>query len=172
MGQCLPPAGCLRRSATLEHRRATTRVGTADLGGQGQRSGAGRRLRRRRTLTCPGRAGACRRRHRRHADRGGSRPAGSAGSRTEHRELLSGRHHRVRPIPPGSEGRFNTIIDSTLFHSLAAGKPNEVDEEEPRTAVGGYWVIDEVRPAFIRTTVPKMPDAPEQAPPFELDETG
>ena len=84
----------------------------------------------------------------------------------------------------GFDGRFNTIIDSTLFHSLpiegrdgyqqsvfraaapgaayyilvfAKGafpaeietKPNEVDEAELRAAVGKYWEIDEVRPAFI-----------------------
>ena len=84
----------------------------------------------------------------------------------------------------GFDGRFNTIIDSTLFHSLpiegrdgyqqsvvraaapgaayyilvfAKGafpadieaKPNEVDEAELRAAVGKYWEIDDVRPAFI-----------------------
>jgi SAM-dependent methyltransferase len=98
----------------------------------------------------------------------------------------------------GFDGRFNTIIDSTLFHSLpiegrdgyqqsvhraaapgavyyilvfAKGafpaeleqKPNEVDEAELRAAVGKYWAIDEVRPAFIHANTPNMPDSP-----FEL----
>jgi len=95
----------------------------------------------------------------------------------------------------GFDGRFNTIIDSTLFHSLpiegrdgylksvyhaaapgaayyilvfAKGafpaeleqKPNEVDEAELRAAVGTYWEIDDVRPAFIHANAIKMPDAP------------
>jgi SAM-dependent methyltransferase len=84
----------------------------------------------------------------------------------------------------GFDGRFNTIIDSTLFHSLpidgrdgylqsvvraaapgaayyilvfakgafppeVEARPNEVDEAELRAAVGKYWEIDDVRPAFI-----------------------
>jgi SAM-dependent methyltransferase len=98
----------------------------------------------------------------------------------------------------GFDGRFNTIIDSTLFHSLpiegrdgyqqsvhraaapgavyyilvfAKGafpaeleqKPNEVDEAELRAAVGKYWAIDEIRPAFIHANTPNMPGSP-----FEL----
>ncbi|MDT7754340.1 MAG: hypothetical protein QOH27_238 [Mycobacterium sp.] len=98
----------------------------------------------------------------------------------------------------GFDGRFNTIMDSTLFHSLpieardayqqsvyraaapgasyfilvfAKGafpaeleqKPNEVDEDELRSAVGMYWTIDEIRPAFIHTNVINMRDRP-----FEL----
>ena len=93
----------------------------------------------------------------------------------------------------GFDGRFNTIIDSTLFHSLpvdgrdgyqqsvfraaapgavyyilvfAKGafpaeseqKPNEVDEDELRGAVGKYWEIDEIRPAFIHANMPSGPD--------------
>lgn len=96
--------------------------------------------------------------------------------------------------PAGSEGRFNTIMDSTLFHSLpidgrdgylrsihraaAAGahyyvlvfakgafpagletKPNEVDEAELRAAVGRYFEIDDVRPAFIHTNMPPVQQA-------------
>lgn len=106
----------------------------------------------------------------------------------------------------GFDGRFNTIIDSTLFHSLPAEsrdgylqsvyraaapgaayyilvfakgafppeletKPNEVTEDELRDAVGKYWEIDEIRPAFIQANVMTMPGMP--APPAELlDETG
>ncbi|MEB3052063.1 class I SAM-dependent methyltransferase [Mycolicibacter sp. MYC123] len=109
--------------------------------------------------------------------------------------------------PPGSEGRFTTIVDSTLFHSLPVegrggylrsvhkaaasgasyymlvfakgafppegdGMPNPVDEEELRVAVGRYWTIDEVRPAFSHARMPTMADSPEQPLPFDLDEQG
>jgi SAM-dependent methyltransferase len=105
----------------------------------------------------------------------------------------------------GYDGRFDTIVDSTLFHSLpveardayqqavhraaapaarylvlvfARGafppdlevKPNEVDEAELREVVGRYWVIDDVRPAFIHANELPLPDAPP--PPFERDEKG
>ncbi|QLL07206.1 class I SAM-dependent methyltransferase [Mycobacterium vicinigordonae] len=95
----------------------------------------------------------------------------------------------------GHDGRFSTVIDSTLFHSLpvegrdgylssvhraaapgaafyvlvfAKGafpaeletKPNEVDEDELRSAVSQYWEIDEIRPAFIHANMPELPDAP------------
>ena len=91
----------------------------------------------------------------------------------------------------GYDGRFTTIIDSTLFHSLpvegrdgylcsihraaapgarfyalvfAKGafpngipiKPNEVDEAELRSAVSKYWIVDEIRPAFIHTVMPPI----------------
>lgn len=107
----------------------------------------------------------------------------------------------------GFDGRFDTIIDSTLFHSLpvegregyqqsvyraaapgavyyvlvfAKGafneleqkKPNEVDEAELRAAVGRYWEIDEVRPAFIHASMPTGPDAPFQLPPHGHDDQG
>lgn len=97
--------------------------------------------------------------------------------------------------PAGSAGRFNTVIDSTLFHSLpiegrdgylsaihraaapgaryyvlvfAKGafpaewdtKPNEVDEGELRAAVGKYWQVDDVRPAYIHANILPGPDRP------------
>lgn len=107
----------------------------------------------------------------------------------------------------GFDGRFDTIIDSTLFHSLpvegregyqrsihraaapgaryyvlvfAKGafpaelqeKPNEVDEAELRAAVGRYWEIDEIRPAFIHANMPSGQNAPFQLPPHDRDEKG
>ncbi|MBW0018478.1 MAG: class I SAM-dependent methyltransferase [Mycobacterium sp.] len=92
----------------------------------------------------------------------------------------------------GYDGRFNTVVDSTLFHSLPVegrdgylssvhraaapgagyyvlvfakgafpaefeGGPNEVDEDELRTAVSRYWEIDEIRPAFIHANMPAVP---------------
>ncbi len=107
----------------------------------------------------------------------------------------------------GYDGRFSTIVDSTLFHSLpvegrdgylssihraaapGAGyvvlvfakgafpaemdpKPNEVDEDELRTAVSKYWEIDEIRPAFIHANIPPITDAPFEFPPHDHDEKG
>ncbi len=107
----------------------------------------------------------------------------------------------------GFDGRFNTIIDSTLLHSLpvegrdgyqqsvyraaapgasyyvlvfAEGafpaeldtKPNAVTEDELRAAVGKYWHIDEVRPAFIHANPMPMPGAPFPMPDHESDEQG
>jgi SAM-dependent methyltransferase len=105
--------------------------------------------------------------------------------------------------PPGSKGRFNTVVDSTLFHSLpvegrdgylnaihraaapGAGyyvlvfakgafpaeweaKPNEVDEDELRSAVSTYWEIDEIRPAYIHANIPPVDDGPSH----DRDEKG
>lgn len=108
----------------------------------------------------------------------------------------------------GFDGRFNTIIDSTLFHSIpvegrdgyqqsvyraaapgavyyilvfakgafpaeAEQKPNEVDEAELRAAVGKYWAIDEIRPAFIHANIPTAPPgAPFEMPPHPRDDKG
>lgn len=108
----------------------------------------------------------------------------------------------------GHDGRFATVIDSTLFHSLpvegrdgylrsvhraaapganyyvlvfakgaflaeAEIKPNEVDEDELRAAVGQYWEIDEIRPAFIHANVPQqIPNMESEFPPHERDEKG
>ncbi len=107
----------------------------------------------------------------------------------------------------GFDGRFNTIIDSTLFHSLpiegrdgyqqsafraaapgaayyvlvfAKGafpaeietKPNEVDEAELRAAVGKYWEIDEVRPAFIHANAVAFREMAMAAAPHGRDEKG
>jgi SAM-dependent methyltransferase len=106
----------------------------------------------------------------------------------------------------GHDGRFNTVVDSTLFHSLpvegrdgylravhraaadGAGyfvlvfakgafpaaweqKPNEVDEDELRSAVSTYWEIDEIRPAFIHAFIPPAPpDSDVPMPEHERDE--
>jgi SAM-dependent methyltransferase len=105
----------------------------------------------------------------------------------------------------GYDGRFNTVIDSTLFHSLpiegrdgylrsvhcaaapgasyfvlvfAKGafpveldtKPNEVDEDELRSAVSKYWEVDDIRPAFIHANMPTGPDGPIL--PHDVDDKG
>lgn len=105
----------------------------------------------------------------------------------------------------GFDGRFDTIIDSTLFHSLpiegrdgylrsvarsaalgavfyilvfAEGafpaeqelKPNEVGEDELRSAVSRYWQIDEIRPAVIVGNAVPMPGLP--MPNHDRDDKG
>jgi SAM-dependent methyltransferase len=107
----------------------------------------------------------------------------------------------------GFDGRFDTVIDSTLFHSLpverregylrsvsaaaahgaryyvlvfatgafpadmdTATKPNEVDEDELRSAVSKYWAVDEIRPAFIHVNAPRIRGV--AIPPFARDEKG
>ncbi|MGV0635914.1 class I SAM-dependent methyltransferase [Mycolicibacillus trivialis] len=107
----------------------------------------------------------------------------------------------------GYDGRFNTILDSTLFHSIpvegrdgylssvqraaapgarffilvfAKGafpaeleeKPNEVEEDELRAAVSKYFDIDEIRPAFIHSTMQQFGDGAPQFPPRDTDEKG
>lgn len=112
----------------------------------------------------------------------------------------------------GFDGRFDTMMDSTLFHSLpveardayqqavfraaapgakyfilvfakgafpaeAEQKPNEVTEDELREAVGKYWAIDDIRPAFIHAGMPtRLPAGPGEPtfemPPHALDEKG
>lgn len=105
----------------------------------------------------------------------------------------------------GYDGRFGTVIDSTLFHSLpveardayvqavhraaapgasyyvlvfAKGafpadspvRPNEVDEQELRSAVSKYWEVDDIRPAAIHGNMPQLPDMPQ--PPHPVDDKG
>lgn len=110
----------------------------------------------------------------------------------------------------GYDGRFATVVDSTLFHSLpvegrdgylrsvhraaapgasyfvlvfAKGAfppeaaelgilPNEVDEDELRSAISKYWEIDEIRPAYIHAKIPEIPNAPFEMPPHDRDEKG
>lgn len=107
----------------------------------------------------------------------------------------------------GYDDRFNTVIDSTLFHSLpvearddylrsvhraaapgaafyvlvfAKGafpadietKPNEVDDDELRTAVGKHFEIDEIRPAYIHAHPQSGPDASVTMPPHAEDDHG
>jgi hypothetical protein len=52
-------------------------------------------------------------------------------------------------------------------------RPNQVGEDELRTAVSKYWEIDEIRPAFIHANIPAAPESPEAAmPPHDRDEKG
>ena len=53
-----------------------------------------------------------------------------------------------------------------------AEKPNEVTEDELREAVAKYWVVDEIRPAFIHANMPTGPDVPFELPPHDVDDKG
>jgi SAM-dependent methyltransferase len=116
-------------------------------------------------------------------------------------------HHADITAFTGFDGRFNTVVDSALFHTLpvdqrddylrsvsnaaapgagyyvlvfakgafpadmkTATKPNEVDEEDLRAIVSRYWVIDEIRPAFIHANPPQIPGV--TIPSHERDEKG
>lgn len=107
----------------------------------------------------------------------------------------------------GFDEAFNTVADSTLFHSLpvedrdgylrsvhraaapgasyfvlvfAKGafppdmdtltKPNEVTEDELRKAVSKYWIVDDIRGAFIHAKVPQIPGG--SMPSHDFDEMG
>ena len=50
--------------------------------------------------------------------------------------------------------------------------PNEVDEDELRSAVSKYWEIDDIRPAYIHANVQPIPGAPFEFPPHDRDEKG
>jgi SAM-dependent methyltransferase len=109
----------------------------------------------------------------------------------------------------GHDGRFSTVVDSTLFHSLPverrndylnavhraaapgasyfvlvfakgafpvelAAKPHEVTQDELRSAVSKYWVVDDIRSAWIHTWPPQFgaPTPETTFPDYELDEKG
>lgn len=81
-----------------------------------------------------------------------------------------------RAAAPGAK-YFILVFAKGAFPAEAEQKPNEVTEDELREAVGKYWAIDEIRPAFIRASMPtRMPAGPGQPtfemPPHALDEKG
>lgn len=49
---------------------------------------------------------------------------------------------------PGA-GSYVLVFAKGAFPAELETKPNEVDEDELRAAVGKYWEIDEIRPAFL-----------------------
>jgi hypothetical protein len=52
-------------------------------------------------------------------------------------------------------------------------KPNEVDEDELRSAVSKHWRIDEIRPALIHANVPPAPaDSDVPMPEHDRDDKG
>ena len=79
----------------------------------------------------------------------------------------------------GYDGRFSTVVDGALLHSLPDDRrhdylhavqraaapgarfyalvPEEVGEVELRDTVAAHWVVDEIRPAFIHTADVRAP---------------
>ena len=68
-----------------------------------------------------------------------------------------GRHHRLHSWPTGSEGRFNTIVDSTLFHSMPVELRDGYQRSIVRAAAPGasYFVL-----VFDATGMPDGPANP------------
>jgi hypothetical protein len=62
------------------------------------------------------------------------------------------------------------VFAAGAFPADLEQKPNGVDEAELRAAVGKYWTIDEIRPAFIHANMPDIPGVP--MPPHDRDEKG
>lgn len=80
-----------------------------------------------------------------------------------------------RAAAPGAS-YYVLVFAKGAFPAEAEMKPNEVDEDELRTAVSKYWTVDEIRPAFIHANQIAMPpELPESAiafPPHDLDDKG
>ena len=76
-----------------------------------------------------------------------------------------------RAAAPGAD-YYILVFATGAFPAELEQKPNEVDEEELRAAVGKYWAIDDIRPAFIHANMPSGPNAPFQLPPHDHDDKG
>ena len=76
-----------------------------------------------------------------------------------------------RAAAPGAS-LFVLVFAKGAFPAKMETKPNEVDEAELRAAVGKYWEIDEIRPAYIHANIPQIPGAPFEMPPHDRDEIG
>lgn len=76
-----------------------------------------------------------------------------------------------RAAAPGAR-LYILVFAKGAFPPDLQTKPNEVDEDELRTAVSRYFAIDEIRPATIHSHKPEFSGMPEGAMPFELDEKG
>jgi SAM-dependent methyltransferase len=79
-----------------------------------------------------------------------------------------------RAAAPGAV-YYILVFAKGAFAAEQDTKPNEVDEAELRAAVGKYWTIDEIRPAFIHANVAPfetMKDAPFALPAHDRDEKG
>ena len=76
-----------------------------------------------------------------------------------------------RAAAPGASF-FVLVFAKGAFPVEMQPKPNEVDEDELRAAVSKYWEVDEIRPSFILSNAVKIPNAPFEFPPHDLDEKG
>ncbi len=134
----------------MEHRRPATRAGRPDRAGQVPRRRPRRGLRRSGHLPGPGRARA----HHGgsgpvpHRDRPG--PARGREAGPDQRHLRGGRHL----VFTGYDGRFGTIVDSTLFHSIPVEAREGYQQSIRRAAAPGasYFAL-----VFDRAAVPEGP---------------
>ncbi len=67
---------------------------------------------------------------------------------------------------------FVLVFAKGAFPAEMEQGPNEVDEDELRSAVSKYWEIDDIRPAYIHANVQPIPGAPFEFPPHDRDEKG
>ena len=74
-----------------------------------------------------------------------------------------------RAAAPGA-GYFVLVFAKGAFPAEWDTKPNEVDEDELRSAVSKYWEVDDVRPAYIHANIPSGPEGP--FPPHDRDDKG
>ena len=76
-----------------------------------------------------------------------------------------------RAAAPGAN-YYVLVFAKGAFPAEMETKPNEVDEEELRAAVGKYWEIDEIRPAYIHANIPQVSGLQIEMPPHDRDEKG
>ncbi|HWF27217.1 MAG TPA: class I SAM-dependent methyltransferase [Mycobacterium sp.] len=77
-----------------------------------------------------------------------------------------------RAAAPGAS-YYVLVFAKGAFPAEWETKPNEVDEDELRAAVGKYWEIDEIRPAYIHANIPPIPESEQSAfPPHDRDQKG
>lgn len=76
-----------------------------------------------------------------------------------------------RAAAPGAN-YYVLVFAKGAFPAELEEKPNEVTEEELRAAVGKYFTIDDVRPAFIHSNMQQFGEDALPLPAYELDEKG
>jgi SAM-dependent methyltransferase len=77
-----------------------------------------------------------------------------------------------RAAAPGAS-YYVLVFAKGAFPAEWETKPNEVDEDELRAAVGKYWNIDEIRPAYVHANIPPAAGSEQGAfPSHDRDEKG
>jgi SAM-dependent methyltransferase len=76
-----------------------------------------------------------------------------------------------RAAAPGAR-LFVLVFAKGAFPPELETKPNEVDEDELRSAVSKHFVVDDIRPAKIHAYIPDFPGMPKPPVPFALDDKG
>ena len=76
-----------------------------------------------------------------------------------------------RAAAPGAR-LYVLVFAKGAFPPHLETKPNEVDEDELRSAVSKHFVIDDIRPAKIHARMPEFAEMPGAEIPVDLDEKG